>query len=776
MKKRSQLSLAFQFLLFAAALLPGAGINAQEAKETRKPLPSPEEIAKLPKDGGPDYNRLIFEKSPYLLQHAANPVDWHPWGEEAFALAREHNKPIFLSVGYSTCHWCHVMEKESFEDEEVAALLNEHFIPVKVDREERPDIDQIYMTATQAITGSGGWPNNLVLTPEGEPFFAATYVPKHERSGRPGMMELLPAISAAWKDKRDQLAEMAGEISAHLRQLSQSSGQEEAELGLENLRAAYGELSAQYDDVHGGFGIAPKFPRAPNLTFLLRYWKRTGDARALEMVEETLQAMRRGGIYDHVGYGFHRYATDSTWLLPHFEKMLYDQALLAIAYAEAYQATRNEEYANTVREILTYVERDMRSPVQAEGAIYSSRTMKTPQGAFFSAEDADSEGEEGKFYVWSAEEVAGILGKDGAELFMKVYGFEEGGNFLEQATGHKTGTNIPHLKKPFPEITKELSIDEASLRERIEASREKLFAARKERVHPLKDDKVLADWNGLMIAAFAIAGRVLDEPKYTKMAAQAADFMFIHMDDGKGGLLHRWRGGEAEIMGMLDDYAFYVWGLLEVYESNFGAKYLKWAMEMNEYALEHFWDDERGGFFQTADGAEKLLMRPKDAYDGATPSGNSVMALNLLRLARMTGKMEWETKADETMKAFARDIHRAPLAFTQMLCALDFSVGPSYEIVIAGDDAAEDSQAMIRAIRSQFIPNKVVVFTWKNMPAANPIFEYAPYTAAMTAREGKATAYVCENFACNSPTTSIDEMMELLHGTKGAADATARSR
>lgn len=727
-------------------------IGAQE-EGGRKPIPSAEEIRALPPDGGPEYNRLVFEKSPYLLQHAGNPVDWYPWGEEAFAKARAENEPVFLSIGYSTCHWCHVMEAESFEDEEVAALMNELFVPVKVDREERPDIDQIYMTATQAITGSGGWPNNVVLTPDGEPFFAATYIPKHERAGRPGMMELLPAIAAAWSEKRDELTELAGDVTAHLQ--NAAKGGEARELGMETLRSAYAQLSAEFDAENGGFGIAPKFPRPHNLMFLLRYWKRTGDEHALEMVETTLQAMRRGGIFDHVGLGFHRYSTDSTWLLPHFEKMLYDQAMLAIAYAEAYQATRDEQYAATAREILRYVERD----------------MKSPEGAFYSAEDADSEGEEGKFYVWSEAEVTDVLGKDDAELYMKVFGFEEGGNFIEQATGHKTGANIPHLEKALGEIAAELKMEEDALQEKLEAAREKLFMAREGRVHPLKDDKVLADWNGLMIAAFAIAGRVLDEPRYTETARLAAEFVYKNMKTDDGALLHRWRGGEAGLPALLEDHAFYTWGLLEVYESNFGPKYLKFAMDHADFALEHFWDDERGGFFQTADGAEQLLVRSRDAYDGATPSGNSVMAMNLLRLGRLTGKTEYEEKAEATMRAFGRDIARVPVAFTQMLCALDFSIGPSFEVVIVGNNEAEDTKAMIKAVRSRFIPNKVVLFVWEGLPAPNPLFDYAPYAQPMRSKDGKATAYVCENFACKAPTTDVSAMMKMLERPIAPASA-----
>lgn len=721
-------------------------VHSEETSSHRKPLPSGEELKALPKDGGPDFNRLVFEKSPYLLQHASNPVHWFPWGDEAFAKAKAEEKPIFLSIGYSTCHWCHVMEAESFEDAEVAALLNQSYIAIKVDREERPDIDQIYMTVTQAMTGSGGWPMTIIMTPDKRPFFAGTYFPKEGRPGRPGLMELLPAVASAWKDKRDQLVQLASEITVHLSEGANSPKKDSAaELNLSTLRAAYAELSGRFDAEHGGFGEAPKFPTPHNLTFLLRYWRRTSDKHALEMTEATLAAMRRGGVYDQIGLGFHRYSTDPNWLVPHFEKMIYDQALIAMAYVEAFQATRKEEYAATAREIFTYVLRDMTSP----------------EGGFYSAEDADSGGSEGKFYLWTPTQIEEVLGKEEGSFCPKVFGIVTEGNFADQATGKRSGENIPHLEKSLVDTAKDLKMSEGDLRARVEASRAKLFAAREKRIHPFKDDKILTDWNGLMIAALAQAGRVLEEPRFTVAARKAADFILSKTRTPDGRLLHRYRAGDAALPGHLEDYAFLVWGLIELYETTFDVPYLKAAIDLNGAMLAHFWDGERGGLFLTADDAEKLLTRPKEVYDGAQPSGNSVAALNLIRLARLTGKMDYEAKAGAIFKAFAGDVARSPSAFTQLLNAVDFSLGPSFEIVIAGKPGADDTKAMLKALESKFDPNKVVVFRPEG-ETNPPIVALAPYTEHQLARDGKATAYVCENFACNAPTTDISVMMKAL--------------
>jgi len=710
--------------------------SAASGPAERKPLPTAAELKKLPADGGPEYNRLVFEKSPYLLQHAGNPVDWYPWGEKAFNKARAEDKPVFLSIGYSTCHWCHVMEHESFEDDEVAALMNEHFVCIKVDREERPDIDNIYMQVCQAMTGSGGWPLTVLLTPDKTPFFAGTYFPKTGRFGREGMMDLVPRIGKLWRADRDSLLASGKRILDHLRAASQR--QPGAELDARTLELGFQQLSRSYDYSQGGFGGAPKFPTPHRLSFLLRYWKRTGDARALRIVEHTLQSMRRGGIYDHVGFGFHRYSTDQGWLVPHFEKMLYDQAMLVIAYVEAYQATGNEEYAQTAREVLTYVLRD----------------MTDANGGFYSAEDADSEGVEGKFYVWSDDEIKGVLGDD-ADLFIGAYNIQSGGNFRNPHT--PPNSNIPHLTRSWSELAAQSETDESDLRGKLEASRKKLFAARKKRIHPYKDDKILTDWNGLMIAAMAKAASALNEPKYAAAAQRAADFTWDYVRDSKGRLLKRHRGGESALPAHVEDYAFMVWGLLDLYEANFEVRNLKRAIALNDQLLAHFWDDKGGGLFFTADDGEPLPVRSKEVYDGAIPSGNSVAMLNFLRIASITGDAALEEKAAAIGRSFSTQVSRAPSAHAQLLCALDYGIGPSYEIVIAGQRENADTGAMVSALRTVFVPNKIVLF---RPPGDAPeISMLASFTANQKPRNGKATAYVCRNHQCDLPTTEPKVML-----------------
>ncbi|MCH7994847.1 MAG: thioredoxin domain-containing protein, partial [Planctomycetes bacterium] len=539
--------------------------SAASGPSVRKPLPGPEELKNLPPDGGPEFNRLVFEKSPYLLQHAANPVDWYPWGEEAFKKARKEDKPIFLSIGYSTCHWCHVMEHESFEDDEVAALMNEHFIAIKVDREERPDIDNIYMQACRAMGKRGGWPLTIMMTSDKVPFFSGTYFPKSGRFGREGMTELIPRMAEEWRNERAKLLISGRNVVSRLTpHVAQHSG---AELGEAVLARAFELLSRSFDSTNGGFGRSPKFPTPHRLSFLLRYWRRSGDPKALRIVEKTLQSMRRGGIYDHIGFGFHRYSTDANWLVPHFEKMLYDQAMLVIAYVETYQATGNEEYARTVREVLNYVLRD----------------MTDPEGGFYSAEDADSEGVEGKFNVWSADEIKKVLGDD-ADLYIKAYNIRPKGNFRNPHT--PPASNIPHLKQSWAELAERLGTDEADLRRKLEASRVKLFAVRESRIHPYKDDKILTDWNGLMIAAMAKAAQALDAPEYAAAAQRAADFVWDHVRDSRGRLFKRHRGGESALPAHVADYAFMIWGLLDLYEANFEVRNLKRAIELNRQLLE----------------------------------------------------------------------------------------------------------------------------------------------------------------------------------------------
>jgi uncharacterized protein YyaL (SSP411 family) len=690
-------------------------------------------------------NRLINEKSPYLLQHAYNPVDWYPWGEEAFAEARRRDVPIFLSIGYSTCHWCHVMERESFEDEEVAAALNDTFVCIKVDREERPDLDAFYMSVCQALTGSGGWPLNVILTPERQPFYAGTYFPRHSRYGRPGLLDLAAAMQSAWREKRSELLEVSQSIIAHMR-AAQAQSPGAAALNEATLERAYRTFQQTFDTTCGGFGQAPKFPTPHNLTFLLRYWKRTGEPEALQMVEKTLQAMGSGGIYDHIGFGFHRYSTDRKWLLPHFEKMLYDQALLAIAYLEAYQATHNEEYARIAQEIFTYVLRDMTSP----------------EGGFYSAEDADSEGEEGKFYVWTLEELREILCSEELNLLQAVSRVSAEGNWREEATRQPTGSNILHLARPLAEYAAEAGLSDAALAERWEAMRQKLFAVRKDRVHPHKDDKVLTDWNGLMIAALALGGRVLADEKWVAAAEKGAAFVLRNLRQEDGRLLKRYRAGEAALPAHIDDYAFFVWGLIELYETTFAPHYLRTALQLNQLLIEHHWDHTQGGFFFTADDADELPVRQKEIYDGATPAGNSVAVLNCLRLSRLTGREELAEIAEQALQAFAASVARHPAGHTHLLQAVDFLLGPSHEIVIAGDPEAEDTQVMLRALNQTYVPNKVVILRPAGGGKQAEIEELAPYITGQEPLDGKATAYVCSGFACQRPTHSVEQMLQQL--------------
>ena len=696
-------------------------------------------------------NRLANEQSPYLLQHAHNPVDWYPWGKEAFTKAKNEEKPIFLSIGYSTCHWCHVMERESFEDEEVAELLNDVFVSIKVDREERPDLDGIYMTVCQMMTGSGGWPLTVIMTPEGKPFFAGTYFPKETRFGRIGLVELVKRIEEIWENRREEVLASAQEITEQLQRLNQEPS--EGDLDRAVLTEGYEQLAEAFDERYGGFGTAPKFPTPHNLLFLLRYSRRAQETNALEMVGKTLRAMREGGIYDQIGYGFHRYSTDQRWFAPHFEKMLYDQALLAMAYTEAYQVSkdRNEKdfYRNTVAEIFTYLLREMRSA----------------EGGFYSAEDADSEGVEGKFYLWSEEEIKQVLSPKEAALVCAYFQVSAEGNyrpdFIEDPSNVHTGRNILYVGESLDQIGAELGLSREESASILREARGKMYRARAERVPPYKDDKILTDWSGLVLAALAKGAQVFANASYLKAAEEGAEFFLRRMRDQDGRLLHRYRNGEAAIQGFLDDYAFLTWGLLELYEASFAPKYLKEAIFFTDILLKHFYDPDRGGFFQTSDLNDEVLVRRKEIYDGAVPSGNSVAMLNLLRLGRMTGNPEYEAKAMATGRAFAREIRRSPVSHTQALNALDFGLGPSFEVVIAGPPEAEETGRMLDLVRREFIPHKVLLFH-PTTPEKTVLEEIAPYTKELLSINGQATAYVCQNFQCRLPVTDPGEMMELL--------------
>jgi len=678
-------------------------------------------------------NRLTLESSPYLLQHAHNPVNWHPWSEEAFDMAKKEDKPVFLSIGYSTCHWCHVMAHESFEDPEIARVINDIFVPVKVDREERPDVDQIYMTVCQAMTGRGGWPLTIFLTPDKKPFFAATYIPKNGRLGSMGLRELLPNVGDLWKNDRKSLLQSADKVTGLLKSAYTAEAAPGSVLREPTLTRAFEDLRRVFDFINGGFGTAPKFPTPHNIYFLLRFWRRRGDNFALEMIETTLQSMRAGGIYDHVGFGFHRYSTDAAWKVPHFEKMLYDQALLAMAYAEAFQATGNDDYSLTCREILRYVQ----------------RMLTFSKGAFYSAEDADTRGVEGEFYLWTSQELKDVLGEDFA-LFSKVFDISNRGNF----EGDK---NILWLRSSLEEASSVLEIPEKDLKDRLEAMRQKLFSVRESRIHPGRDDKILTDWNGLMIAAFAKAFLALGDRDYAEAARKAADYILENHRDPDGRLFHSLKGtrekGTIGIRANLEDYAFFIWGLIELYEALLDARYLRTALDLQREMLSHYWDEKGGGFFFTPDYGEELLTRQKEAYDGAIPSGNAVAALDMLRLSHLSGDPSGEERAQSIFKAFSGSVQASPLAHTMLMTALGMALGTSREVAIVEGQGLEE---MLGAVRSRFEPNDVVLLVDEDTR------DIAEFTDAMVQIEGKATAYVCIEHSCELPTADLSKMLEML--------------
>ncbi len=664
-------------------------------------------------------NKLIHEKSPYLLQHAHNPVDWYPWGPEAFARAVSEDKPIFLSIGYSTCHWCHVMERESFEDEEVALILNRDFICIKVDREERPDIDSIYMSVCQALTGHGGWPLTVFLTPDRQPFYAGTYFPKDNSKGFMGLMSLLDSVKEAWDLKRESLLESAKNIIEHI---SQEESSDETKISKDIIHEAFKHFKYNFDSKYGGFGTSPKFPSPHTLLFLLRYWYTEKEPFALEMVEKTLESMKNGGIFDHIGFGFSRYSTDKKWLVPHFEKMLYDNALLAIAYGEAYSATGNKNYEETARQILDYVQRDMSSQL----------------GAFYSAEDADSEGFEGKFYIWSQEEVMKVLGQKDGKEYCNLFDITPSGNF--------EGLNIPTLIE-----TGSLSQQQKSF---AEECRKKLFNHREKRVHPYKDDKVLTSWNGLMIAAMAYCGRIFGEERYIEASKRCVDFIYKKLIRTDGRLLARYRDGEAIFSAYLEDYAFLVWGLLELYEASFTTIYLKRALKLTDAMLNLFGENNSAALFLYGHDSEQLISRPRESYDGAIPSGNSVAAMNLLRLARITGHHEYENRAKAIMDFFSNQVQVAPTGHSYMLSSYMYSVSDnSSEIVITGENIKE----MVDTLNRKYLPFAVTISN-----ISPELTEIAPFVGDYKSQNGKTAAYVCRNFSCMEPVTQPEKLSEVL--------------
>jgi len=693
---------------------------------------------------GKHTNRLGREKSPYLRQHARNPVDWFPWGGEAFETARRMDKPIFLSIGYSTCHWCHVMERESFDDEEVARLLNETFVCVKVDREERPDLDRYYMTVGQILTGPGGWPLTIVMTPDKKPFFAGTYFPKERRWGRPGLLDIVPRIGEAWRTCREEVIRSANGITGSVPgacPVSRTS--DHHELTPDILGEAFRAFEADFDKSRGGFGNAPKFPVPHNLNFLLRYWKRTGNAGALAMVEKTLGAMRPGGIWDHLGFGFHRYSTDAEWRVPHFEKMLYDQALLADVCTEAFLATGKDEFKQTAIEILEYVLRDLASP----------------EGGFFTAEDADSEGEEGRFYHWTMQEIKAVLDGEETALAVRIFGIRAGGNFPEPG-GAGNGLNILYMEEPLAEIAAEIGVSPDRLAVKEASIRDKLFRARAKRLRPFKDTKVLADWNGLAIAALAHASRITDDPRFLGAADKAARFILEKMRAPNGRLFHGFMKGEARISAFLDDYAFLIRGLIELYQTGFDTFTLKAALELTEKVMADFLDEKEGGFFAVSSDTE-LPVRPKEIHDGATPSGNSVMLMNLIRLARMTGRLDLEERANRLTAAFADQVGVEPRVSAEFLCGLDYAFGPDAEVVVVGRAEEDRTKALLGALKRTYLPNAVILFKPVGK-RSSPIEKIAPFTREMRDVDGRAAAYVCSNGRCHRLVTTADELLQIL--------------
>ncbi|MCC7106287.1 MAG: thioredoxin domain-containing protein [Chloroflexi bacterium] len=690
-------------------------------------------------------NRLKDETSPYLIQHAHNPVDWYPWGPEALGKARAEDRPILLSIGYSACHWCHVMERESFENEAIAGLMNEHFVSIKVDREERPDLDSIYMAAVQGMTGHGGWPMTVFLTPEGVPFYGGTYFPPEDRQGMPGFPRVLLSVAAAYREQRDRILESAGRIQEFLQHQSELVA--EGDLSEEILTNARALLSSQFDERNGGFDGAPKFPQPMGLELLLRVYTRLHDARALQMVEFTLDRMARGGIYDQVGGGFARYSVDATWLVPHFEKMLYDNAQLAALYLHAYQATGKLPYRRVCEETLEYV----------------GREMTDPTGAFYSTQDADSEGEEGKFYLWTPREIGAALGTDEAGIVEMAYGVTQRGNF--------EGRNILFQPNSPDALAQSLGMTPEALDELLTGARRKLYEARAQRVWPGRDEKVVTSWNGLMLRAFAEAGAALGRPDFVRAAERNAELVLGSLrQDGR--LLRTWRDGRAKLNGYLEDYSFYADGLLALYQATFDPRWFAAARELADTAIDLFWDPVQRKFFDTARDHELLVSRPRNVYDNATPSGTSVMTDVLLRLAAYTGNggpadapdgegQRYRGYADEVLRSMAQFMERAPGSFGRLLCALDFALARPREVAVVGDPAAPDTSALLDVVRGVFRPNLVLA---AGSGPDSPEAAVVPLLQDRPVRGGKATAYVCAGFVCQAPTTEPEELRRQLEG------------
>ena len=685
-------------------------------------------------------NRLAKESSPYLLQHAHNPVDWYPWGEEAFERAKREDRPVFLSIGYSTCHWCHVMERESFENDAIAELLNANFVSIKVDREERPDVDSVYMTAIQATGQGGGWPLTAFLDHERRPFFLGTYFPPEDRWGRPGFATVLRKVLEAWKNKRDDVSRAGEELAAMVQ--GSFATPPAAEVGPATVALGVRQFEARFDAVRGGFGDAPKFPRAHALSFLIQAGDREGLTKGRDMALATLRAMGRGGMYDHVGGGFHRYSTDGNWLVPHFEKMLYDQALLARALVEAWQVSGDADFARLARETLDYCLRDLRHP----------------DGGLLCAEDADSEGVEGKFYLWTTAELRAALGDADGALAARVWGARDDGNFHGEAEAAPEGGNILHHPATRDDLAKEIGLDRAALDARIEAWRPRLLGIRGKRVRPHLDDKVLAAWNGLGISALARAGRALGEPRFVEAAARAADFVLARLRGPDGGLRRSWREGRTGAPGHLDDHAFLGLGLLDLYEATGEPARLEQALALARAIPGLFGDPAGGAFFDAPASAKDLLARTRETEDWAMPSGNSVAAVLLLRAGRLAGDPALEERGRAALRALSGTLDRLPIGSPALLCALDFDLGPTREVVLAGDPADGAFRALEREAGRRFLPRAVTA--WR--PPGDDAAKAAPWLAPYGPVDGKPAAFVCVKGVCRKPVTTAADLARLL--------------
>ncbi len=738
-------------LLIAGALFLGLYQLSRSKMEANR-MNTAATLIEEQENSGKKSNRLIHEKSPYLLQHAFNPVDWYPWGEEAFEKALKEDKPIFLSVGYSTCYWCHVMEREVFENPSIAKLMNEYFVNIKVDREERPDVDRVYMAALQGLTGSGGWPMSLFLTPHLKPFYAATYIPPVAQYGRMGFPDLANRIHELWQADRKKILESSEQVFETLRRGNASDAART--VGEEVLRIGFRQLLQQHDSLYGGFGGAPKFPRPVVLNFLLRYYDRTGEKQALEMSLTTLRKMAEGGMYDHLGAGFHRYSVDARWRVPHFEKMLYDQAQLVNSYLEAYQISHDEFYAAVARDVLDYV----------------MRRMTSGEGGFYSAEDAESaidrpksdEKEEGAFYLWKKSEIKSILGNELGEIFSFCYGVTEAGNTIADPHGVFGDRNVLYAAHTIEESAAKYDKSVGEIRELLQAARKKLFQAREARSHPHRDDKILTSWNGLMISAFARAYQVLDDPRFVKTAREAAAFVTTRLyDSSRKRLLHRFRDGDARFDADLQDYAFLIMGLLDLYEGSFEVAWLEKAVALTMEQNEIFFDRKDGGFWDTSGKEKSILVRTKEKYDGAEPAGNSIAVLNLLRLSEITNNRRWRDMAEKTLKVFGNQLQNSPLAMPQMLVAVDFHLTKPKEIIIAGKTEHADTKALLRQVHQRYLPKKVLLLADGDL-GQRTLASYNAYFEGVAMRDGKATAYVCEDYVCRLPTTDAATLAQQL--------------